>query len=104
MNKVYQCEFCGQIFSNKDKCLEHEIAHLKSVDINEAYKHLIKYKESSICEYCENAYLVYGCELDCKYKKGYPSYCNNWSNFPEFKPKSELKEKWIKEYNLNGAL
>lgn len=70
MTKVeqYKCDYCGEVFNDYDKCLAHEYEH-QNDDASRA-KYLIKYNlRKDLCDYCEHSYFVYGCEIDCQFKK-----------------------------------
>ena len=61
----YCCNYCDKEFSDKLTCLVHEkMAHIGySKDVAEIIS--CGYQP---CDYCANAYFVYGCEQGCQHK------------------------------------
>lgn len=73
----YFCSYCAKEFINRDNCKYHEM--VKHGAYNEiAAAHLIRGRNP--CDFCSNAYYVYGCEfnckheMDCQYKNGYKHF------------------------------
>lgn len=78
MKVIYECETCHQQFTNKDDCIRCELSHIVNKD--ERYKYyVINAMGENICKFCENAYYVYGCELNCSYAD-----CNSSNNYKNF--------------------
>ena len=68
MKIVYECEYCGQQFYDKQTCINHE-------------KLCVNFRTGNMCDYCDHAYYVYGCEFDCKYRND----CNILNRYKNFK-------------------
>ena len=95
MTKVdqYKCDYCGEVFNDYDKCLAHEYEH-QNDDVSRA-KYLIRYNlRKDLCDYCEHSYFVYGCEIDCQFKKN----CNYKNNYELFAPVKPFHDKSIQGY------
>jgi hypothetical protein len=62
-NTTYACSSCGQTFTNKEKCFEHELTH-----VSENMKIVMRllHENQNPCYYCKYSYFSYGCEFDCK--------------------------------------
>ena len=82
MKIVYECEHCGKQFSNQKCCAYHEILHLGDIDKIKYY--ITNLTPKDVCDYCANAYWVYGCERDCSC-----SDCKYSNNYKDFKPRTE---------------
>ena len=73
----YVCSYCGKEFVDKATCRRHEmVEHGKYNEIAAAY--LVSGKNP--CDFCNNAYYVYGCEFDCKHKMDC-QYRNGYKHF-----------------------
>lgn len=84
MRIIYECSHCGKQFNNISECMVHEIteSHME----NDPYvKEYIVRNEEDVCKFCDNAYYVYGCELDCQYKE-----CNSTNYYKDFKRSEPL--------------
>lgn len=77
MKIIYECETCHQQFATQDDCIHCEYSHLDNYDNYKYY--LMNAKGDNICKFCNNAYYVYGCELDCSYTN-----CNRTNNYKDF--------------------
>ena len=78
MKIIYECELCRKQFSDKHQCIIHELSHLNGDNTIKYYIQNVLGED--ICKHCDNAYYVYGCELDCKYKN-----CDSKNNYEHFK-------------------
>ena len=83
MIQCWQCEVCGKTFPIKEMCLRHEESHYPYLDYKQiAYLIAQKNKNREICDFCKNAYYIYGCELNCSFmkeclKNGYNKFIPN---------------------------
>lgn len=78
MKIKYECDHCKAQFDTETSCRCHEILHLHGI---EAVKYYIQYATiEDLCSYCDHAYYVYGCELNCQNKN-----CNAENNYKDFK-------------------
>lgn len=88
MKVVYYCEKCEHPFNNKDACLQHELQCVKNYPEEKA-KALVEAQNSRdflyMCNHCNHAYYVYGCELDCKYNRS----CNRRDGYPFWEKRQE---------------
>ena len=66
MKTLYECEYCGKQFTDKNTCLRHEESHLD--DMDKFKYHILCVNKESLCKYCKNVYYVYGVEENCEYK------------------------------------
>ena len=83
MKIIYECEHCGKQFSNSTCCAYHEILHLE--DMDKIKYHIMNFTSNDECDYCANAYWVYGCERDCNYIN-----CKYDNNYKYFEPRLEV--------------
>ncbi len=87
MTTLYKCDFCDKTFYNSKECRNHESDHFDGV---EKLKYtLLNNHEIDICDYCDNSYYVYGCELDCKFR----TECNHRNNYKKFVPVNSIHNK-----------
>lgn len=83
MRQCWKCDICGKTFLLKEQCLEHEKAHYPYLDYKQiAYLIAQNDRNREICDFCKNAYYVYGCELSCScerecIKNGYNKFIPN---------------------------
>lgn len=84
MTIKYYCEKCGKEFQSLDECYLHE---RKCIDGIDGKKAVLMLEELSnpygqvVCKHCNNHYMVYGCELSCKYERS----CKKRDNYPFWK-------------------
>ena len=77
MKIKYECDHCKVQFNSEQDCRIHEILHLQGL---EELKYYAQYAtDINLCNYCDNVYYVYGCELNCEYKDCGPK--NNYKHF-----------------------
>ena len=73
----YICSYCQKEFIDKRTCEHHEmVVHGGYDDV--AAAHLTFGRNP--CDFCNNAYYVYGCEFDCEYKMD----CKNRNGYKHF--------------------
>lgn len=83
MKQCWKCDICGKTFLLKEQCLKHEKAHYPCLNYKQiAYLIAQNDRNREICDFCKNAYYVYGCELDCSFmkeciKNGYNKFIPN---------------------------
>lgn len=78
----YVCSHCGKEFIGEATCRYHEM--VKHGGYNEvAADYLVCGRNP--CDFCDNAYYVYGCEFDCKYK----TECRYRNGYKYFSGKDE---------------
>lgn len=78
MKIICECEYCKKQFGDASICMAHEILHLRGDEEAKYYiRHILN---KDLCEYCEHAYYVYGCELACDQNN-----CNPGNNYQHFK-------------------
>lgn len=78
MKHCFKCEYCGQVFDDTKTCLEHEISHYPCSEQKRKILAKCNYNGKTPCDYCKNAFYVYGCEFDCEYK----TKCNRNEMWP----------------------
>ena len=78
----YVCSYCGKEFIDEGLCRYHEmVEHGKYNEV--AADYLARGKNP--CDFCDNAYYVYGCEFNCKYKMDC-KYNNGYKHFKGKEP------------------
>ena len=85
MIHCFKCEYCGQVFDDTKTCLEHEISHYPCSEQKREILAKCNYNGKTPCDYCKNAFYVYGCEFDCEYK----TKCNRNEMWPYWEYKVE---------------
>lgn len=84
MKIKYCCEKCGKEFQSSDECYLHEQKCIYNVSGKKAALLLEEMKDpygQIACKHCGNHYMVYGCELSCKYERS----CKKRDNYPFWK-------------------
>ena len=93
MKTIYICDKCGQEFESEVTAYIHErqcidgMSMKKAVlmceeDFNDPYGQVV-------CKQCDNHYMVYGCELSCKY----PLACGKRNNYKYFNDQGKTNNK-----------
>lgn len=84
MKTIFVCDKCGQEFESKMMAYVHERQCIDNMDMKKA---VLMYEETyndpysqAVCKHCDNHYLVYGCELSCKYS----NVCGKHNKYPYF--------------------
>ena len=94
----YECVYCRELHSSKEEAIKCENRHLKKIlgwEIGNYWtQKMLSSRYGHPCDFCKNAYYVYGCEWDCElYKEG---KCHAYY-YEEFKP---IKDKIKEEFEL----
>ena len=85
MKTIYICDKCGKEFETEITAYIHERQCIDGMDMKKAI--LICEEEFTdpygqvVCKQCDNHYMVYGCELSCKYERS----CKKRDNYPFWK-------------------
>ena len=93
MKTIYICDKCGQEFESEVTAYIHErqcidgMSMKKAVlmceeDFNDPYGQVV-------CKQCDNHYMVYGCELSCKYSLA----CGKRNNYKYFNDQGKTNNK-----------
>lgn len=74
MIRRYICEKCGKQFTTDSECYLHELNCIHNITGEKAKLLLEDFCDpnswnETVCKNCKNSYLVYGCELNCKYSQ-----------------------------------
>ena len=79
--QVYQCEVCLNTYPSLAEANKCEEAHYAYLTKKRAAYLKSKHQKLDFCYTCRNHYLVYGCELNCRYSK----ICNSSNHYKHWK-------------------
>lgn len=83
MTNCWKCDVCNRTFLIKEDCIKHEKSHYPYLNYKQiACLEALKDRNREVCDFCAQAYYVYGCELNCEHmktciKKGYNKFIPN---------------------------
>lgn len=101
----YLCSMCHTIFKNESEALMCEERHLSNNMKEEGFTHeqvyrlynLIESRNADPCDYCKNAYYVYGCEQECSFRNNGECFSCGPTRGKRFEPKPiEIINKFVK--------
>lgn len=77
MYTKYFCSYCNKELPSERDCRYHEMV------VHDGYNSVVATQlvdGKNPCDFCSNAYYVYGCEFDCQYKMDC-QYRNGYKHF-----------------------
>ena len=112
----YLCSMCNTIFKNENDALICEERHLSNNMKTEGFTqeqlyrlyNLIESRNADPCDYCKNAYYVYGCEQECSFRNSGKCFSCGPDKGKKFEPKVEdIVKKFVthkeEKENLNDT-
>ena len=79
--QVYQSEICLSTYPSLNEANKCEESHYRQLNKKQVAYLKSKHHNMEFCYTCRNHYLVYGCELNCKYSRK----CNSMNNYKHWK-------------------
>ena len=111
---TYECVFCNSTYTNYEAAVSCENEHLKMFAPNDFYPldhikiyNMIESRNADPCDYCKNAYYVYGCEQECSFRNSGKCFSCGPDRGKKFEPKVEdIVKKFVtyKEEHKKGSL
>lgn len=93
---TYECAFCNSTYTNYETAVSCENEHLKMFAPNNFYPldnikiyNMIESRNADPCDYCKNAYYVYGCEQECSFRNSGKCFSCGPDRGKKFEPKVE---------------
>ena len=93
---TYECVFCNSTYTNYETAVSCENEHLEMFAPNNFYPldyikiyNMIESRNADPCDYCKNAYYVYGCEQECSFRNSGKCFSCGLDRGKKFEPKVE---------------
>ena len=93
---TYECVFCNSTYTDYVTAVSCENEHLKMFAPNNFYPldyikiyNMIESRGSDPCDYCKNAYYVYGSEQECSFRNSGKCFSCGPNRGKKFEPKAE---------------
>ena len=93
---TYECVFCNSTYTNYETAVSCENEHLEMFAPNNFYPldyikiyNMIESRNAEPCDYCKNAYYVYGCEQECSFRNSGKCFSCGPDRGKKFEPKVE---------------
>lgn len=93
---TYECVFCNSTYTNYETAVSCENEHLEMFAPNNFYPldyikiyNMIESRNADPCDYCKNAYYVYGCEQECSFRNSGKCFSCGPDRGKKFEPKVE---------------
>ena len=93
---TYECVFCNSTYTNYETAVSCENKHLEMFAPNNFYPldyikiyNMIESRNADPCDYCKNAYYVYGCEQECSFRNSGKCFSCGPDRGKKFEPKAE---------------
>ena len=93
---TYECVFCNSTYTNYETAVSCENEHLEMFAPNNFYPldyikiyNMIESRNADPCDYCKNAYYVYGCEQECFFRNSGKCFSCGPDRGKKFEPKVE---------------
>lgn len=111
--KYYACTCCDTVYEREIDAIICEEHHLLDGEEDKYSRYdllrifnLIESRNVDPCDYCENAYYVYGCEQECSFRNNGECFSCGLNRGKKFEPKvKNIVEKFVtykKEKEENG--